>query len=125
METGGEHPGTSELAILALLTAGESPDDPAHRPVDRAVTPAGPGHSSYGTYAVSLQTMALAAADPVAYQVPIARNAAWLEAIQIRSRPPATAESQHGRIGHGSWSYHESNGNRRRQLEHASTPCSA
>ena len=57
--------------------------------------------------------MALAAADPVAHQVPIARNASWLEAIQIRDRAPQQQQQRNRNMGSGlgSWSYHENNGN--------------
>src|SRR5262245_56703624 len=95
-------PGTSELVILALLTAGEPADEPGlARALARSC--AQPLEQAFGTYAVSLQTMALAAADPVRFRRYIARNAAWLEEAQVRDpgRRPFRAQP-----GVGSWSYH-------------------
>ena len=100
-------PGTSELVLLALVTAGERPDDPI---IARGIlrTRRNMPGGQFGTYAVSLQTMALAAADPAANQDVIARNAAWLEGSQVRN-------AARGRNGfpnsYGSWSYHEAHGN--------------
>jgi hypothetical protein len=77
-------PGLSELAVLALLTAGERPDDPRMAAALEAVRLHAP-NGGFGTYAVALQTMALSAADPVRYRREIARNALWLEAAMVRS----------------------------------------
>ena len=99
--------GQTELAVLALITAGERPDEPYIAraiALSRRQTP-GP---QFGTYAVALQTMALNAADPVAHQDVIARNASWLEATQIRAAP----RQRNGGLGSfGSWTYHEGRGN--------------
>ncbi len=98
----GGQPGTSELVILALLTAGEPADEPGLARAIAGSSRCGPGTPGYGTYAISLQTMALAAADPAAFRVSIARNAAWLEQAQVRDpRNPAQAF----RSGSGSWTY--------------------
>lgn len=75
--------GTSALATLALLTAGQTAADPnvarALDYLDRFDA------ASLGkTYSVALQTMAFAAADPSRYKVQIARNVFWLERAQIR-----------------------------------------
>lgn len=87
-------PGTTELVILALLTAGESPKAPylaraiqlsANQPLDH-------------TYGVALQTMALAAADKVAHRDLILRNADWLMRAQ-------QVENARGLATFGAWSY--------------------
>ncbi len=95
------HDGTSALATLALLTAGEPPSDPL---VAKALShldqldAAGLGR----TYAVALQTMSFAAADPARYKVQIARNVFWLERAQIKAgdRVPWP----------GSWTYDDNKG---------------
>ena len=98
-------PGTTELSLLALLTAGIQPDEPhVARGIEwsRRQNP-GP---AFGTYAVSLQTMALVAADPVAHQNLIARNASWLESTQIRDN----SLGRNKQLLYGRWAYHENNG---------------
>ena len=87
--------GATGLVLLALANAGLDAEHPAMRkglawlrtqmPVD--------------TYAVSLQTMALAMLAPEADAAILARNVAWLEAAQVPAGP-----------GAGSWSYRESRG---------------
>ncbi len=97
-------PGTTELVILALLTAGETVDDPDLARALARIRREGPETPGYGTYAIALQTMALAAADPVAYRTQIARNAYWLERAQIFD--PGRRLASNGLSGVGSWSYH-------------------
>jgi hypothetical protein len=88
--------GMTSLATLALLAAGEKPDSPA---VQKALG----FHRRFGpdqlnsTYAIALQTMVFAAADPLADQLRVAANVNWLERAQIQknSRVPWP----------GSWSY--------------------
>src|ERR1700693_1053721 len=70
----GGQAGTTELVLLALLTGGGRPADPVGARAIMRTRRQGPG-GQFGTYAVALQTMALAAADPVAHQDAIARNA--------------------------------------------------
>jgi hypothetical protein len=101
-------PGTTALVTLALLTAGERANSPAVAKALsnlRGLTPEGQNN----TYAVALQTMAYAAADPNAYQVAISHNVNWLEATQIRGAPGGMAGPIQVRrfagTGAGSWAY--------------------
>jgi hypothetical protein len=83
-EAAGDAPrGTTSLVTLALLTAGELPGAPE---VARALELLRvPGPDQLGsTYAVALQTMVLAAADPARNRVKIASNVQWLEDAQIK-----------------------------------------
>ena len=78
------HTGLTSLVTLALLTAGEKPDS---EPITRALKylrQFGPTDLN-NTYAVALQTMAFAAADPTRYQVPISNNANWLVQAQLKA----------------------------------------
>ena len=75
--------GTTSLVTLALLTAGEPANSPT---IARALTflrELGPEQLN-NTYAVSLQTMALAAADPQRDLLKLTANVAWLEKAQIK-----------------------------------------
>lgn len=75
--------GTTSLVTLALLTAGEPANSPT---MVRALTYLrnfGPEELN-NTYAVSLQTMALAAADPQRDLLRITANVEWLERAQIK-----------------------------------------
>ena len=106
--------GVTELATLALLTAGVPPDDPD---LARAIalvrqhTPniIPPGHR---TYTVALHAMVLAAADPEGYRDLIARDAAWLVNSELLYNPLAGRRA--GRVMNGivagSWTYHEGRG---------------
>ncbi len=99
----GGQPGMTELVTLALLTAGEPATEPNLARAISWISQRGPDLTpGYGTYAVALQTMALAAADPVAHRVIIARNAAWLEQAQLhdQNRNPRAFHT-----GGGSWTY--------------------
>lgn len=75
--------GSTSLATLALLTAGETVKDAQ---VGRALDflrQFGP-EDLRSTYDVSLQTMVFAAADPERDKLRLTRNVAWLEAAQIK-----------------------------------------
>ena len=77
------HTGTTGLVTLALLTAGERPDSPA---IARALNylQRFSAVDLNSTYAVSLQTMVFAAADPQRFTLAINGNVAWLEKAQIQ-----------------------------------------
>ena len=76
--------GTTGLATLALLTAGEKADSPAiAKALDYLQRKTAAQLNS--TYSVSLQTMVFAAADPARFKIAIAGNVAWLEKAQIRA----------------------------------------
>jgi hypothetical protein len=75
--------GTTSLVTLALITAGEKPDTPhIHRAIQH-LRQFGP-QDLHSTYAIALQTMVFAAAEPERDQVRIAANVNWLEAAQIK-----------------------------------------
>jgi hypothetical protein len=99
-------PGLTELVILALLTAGEPADEPTLARAIAFTQTRGPETNGFGTYAISLQTMALAAADPVAHREPVARNAAWLEQAQIRE----PGNPLRPRTWSGAWTYQMARG---------------
>lgn len=82
--------GPTGLALLALANAGLGVDDPAVRRGLAYLR----GEEPFTTYAVSLQTLALAMLSPEADRAILERNVAWLERAQV-SRGPAA----------GSWSY--------------------
>jgi hypothetical protein len=71
--------GWTALAVLALLTAGEKPDDPVVRRGLRWLD----GFKATDTYVVGLQTMALAEADPERYLGRIQDNADWLVKARV------------------------------------------
>jgi hypothetical protein len=73
----------TSLATLALLTAGEKPSSPAIRGALEFLRNFGPADLG-STYAISLQTMVYAAAEPERDHLRIAANAKWLEKAQIR-----------------------------------------
>jgi hypothetical protein len=66
--------GASSLATLALLSAGVPPDNPAMQRALNYIT----AKELASTYSVSLQTMAMCAANPSRYAPQIQRNAQWL-----------------------------------------------
>ncbi len=88
--------GTTSLITLALLTAGEKPDSEVIRRALAFLRKYQPDHLR-STYAISLQTMAYALADPEHDRVRIMANVAWLEQAQIKptDRFPAP----------GTWTY--------------------
>ena len=99
--------GTTSLVTLALLTAGERPDSPVIRKALDHLRRFGPD-AARSTYAIALQTMVFAAAEPERDQLRIAANVDWLEAAQIKP-------GQHGPRAAGPTSR---GAQRRRQLEH-------
>ncbi len=90
--------GVTSLVTLALLTAGESPKSPH---ISRALDFLRRFEAVQldSVYAVSLQTMVFAAAEPERDRARIARNAAWLEAAQFRAGEQRFSFP-------GSWTYH-------------------
>ncbi|HEX3447464.1 MAG TPA: DUF4159 domain-containing protein [Isosphaeraceae bacterium] len=91
--------GTTSLITLALLTAGESPESQAIRKALEYLRGFGP-NDLHSTYAVSLQTMVFAAAEPERDQLRIANNVSWLERAQIKPGDPV--------YWPGSWTYSDS-----------------
>ncbi len=75
--------GTTSLVTLALLTAGEKPDSPTVRKAIDYLRTFGPDQLN-GTYAIALQTMVYAAAEPERDMLRIAANVSWLESAQIK-----------------------------------------
>ena len=91
--------GTTSLITLALLTAGEKIDSPTiHRALNhlRGYKP----NDLKSTYAIALQTMVFAAAQPENDQLRIADNVSWLERAQIKPADPVKWA--------GSWTYSDS-----------------
>jgi hypothetical protein len=82
--------GVTALATLALLTAGV---EPSHPKIQKALTYLRTLEPNK-TYTVSLQTMALCAAEPKRDFLLIQKNARWLSRVQITKGPRT-----------GSWSY--------------------
>ncbi|WP_250846789.1 DUF4159 domain-containing protein [Aquisphaera insulae] len=91
--------GTTSLVTLALLTAGETTDSPTIRSALGFLRRFGPDDLN-STYAIALQTMVFAAAEPDKDLLRIANNAGWLETAQIRADDPVPWP--------GSWSYSRS-----------------
>ena len=75
--------GTTSLVTLALLTAGEKPNGPTISKALALLRQLGPADLR-STYAIGLQTMVFAAAEPERDQLRIAANVEWLERAQIR-----------------------------------------
>jgi hypothetical protein len=80
-EYGGQEGGITALCTLALLNAGESPQEPHVAKALKYLKTLEPR----STYVVSLQTMVLCRATPADDQLIIARNVQWLEDKQIKS----------------------------------------
>ncbi len=94
---GGDAPtGLTSLVTLALLTAGEPVTEPH---IARSLNYLRQFDAAQlnSTYAIGLQTMVFAAADPDRDKLRIAKNANWLEAAQIKQTDRGWA---------GTWSYH-------------------
>jgi hypothetical protein len=77
------HTGTTSLVTLALLTAGEPVGSPTIVQALEFLRNFGPEQLK-STYAVALQTMVFAAADPERDQLKIAANVRWLQDAQIK-----------------------------------------
>jgi hypothetical protein len=75
--------GTTSLIVLALLTAGEKPDSPPIQKALEFLRGFAPDRLN-STYAISLQTMAFAAAEPERDQTRLTANVDWLERAQIK-----------------------------------------
>ena len=75
--------GTTSLITLALMTAGESLESPPIRKALEYLRGFGP-NDLHSTYAISLQTMVFAAAEPERDKLRIANNVRWLERAQIK-----------------------------------------
>jgi len=96
---GNSRSGTTSLVTLALLTAGEKADSPAVVNALEFLRKLGPNELRT-TYAIGLQTMVFAAAEPQRDQLRIAANVDWLERAQIRPGDPMPWP--------GSWTYTDS-----------------
>src|SRR5262249_35615526 len=89
--------GTTALATLALLTAGDPPHSDRMRDAIKILSQRSADQID-NTYAVALQIMPPTAADPREHRGLITRGASWLERTQINGR--------FGRVGTpGAWSY--------------------
>ena len=76
--------GTTSLVTLALLTSGEKADSPHIRKALDFLRRFGPDDLR-STYAIALQTMVFAAAEPERDQLRIVANVDWLESAQIEA----------------------------------------
>src|SRR5438067_1115975 len=72
------HTGTTSLVTLALLTAGEPAGSPNVAAALEFLRNFGP-EQLRSTYAIALQTMVFAAADPDRDQLKLAANVRWLQ----------------------------------------------
>src|SRR6516164_8428902 len=79
--------GTTSLVTLALLTAGEPHDSPAVKSAVDYLRHYGPDQLG-STYAIALQTMVFAAAEPERDLNRILANVDWLERAQIKPGDP-------------------------------------
>jgi hypothetical protein len=77
------HTGSTSLVTLALLTAGEPVKSPTIRRALTYLRNFGPDELK-STYAVALQTMVFAAAEPERDQLKLVANVEWLTRAQIR-----------------------------------------
>ena len=102
--------GATSLAALALLASGEKPNARALQKSLSFLRGYGP-EELRGTYAVSLQTMVFAAAEPDNDRARIAANVGWLERAQIKKGDRI--------LWPGSWTYSQVKRHSfRRQLMH-------
>jgi len=88
--------GVTSLVTLALMTAGETAESPAIHKALEYLRHFGPAELR-STYAISLQTMVFATAEPDRDQLRIAANVRWLELAQIKPNDPV--------FWPGSWTY--------------------
>jgi hypothetical protein len=95
---GDARSGTTSLVTLALLTAGERTDSPAVRKALDLLRKLRP-EDLRSTYAIGLQTMVFAAADPEQDKLRMAANVEWLERAQIKPGDPIEWA--------GSWTYND------------------
>ena len=87
---------TTALVTLALLNAGEDPNDPAIRKAIQQIKAVPDGHLT--TYFVSLRIMVLATADPLGqiHRRDVAQDVEWLVQMQVPKKRGKNA---------GGWSY--------------------
>ena len=90
------HTGTTSLVTLALMTAGEPVHSPTITKALEYLRNFGPDQLN-SVYAVALQTMVFAAAQPDTDRLKIAANVDWLERAQIKPGDRV--------LWPGSWSY--------------------
>ena len=95
-EHAGQPGGLTALCVLALVNAGEDPQEPY---LQRALDYLRSIERPTMTYAAALRTMAFCAAEPERDLVLIRQNAAWLESTQNKEGPRR-----------GAWSYSSSRG---------------
>ncbi len=88
--------GVTSLVTLALMTAGEPANSPEIHKALEYLRHFGPGELR-STYAISLQTMVFATAEPERDQLRIAANVRWLELAQIKPNDAV--------FWQGSWTY--------------------
>jgi RNA polymerase sigma factor (sigma-70 family) len=88
--------GMTSLATLAFLAAGKYPDSPFIRKALEFLRRFGPNDLN-STYAIALQTMVFAAAEPERDKLRIVANVDWLERAQIKPGDPVSWP--------GSWTY--------------------
>ena len=93
--------GTTSLITLALLTAGEKPDSPAIQRALNFLRGFSPQRLD-STYAISLQTMVFAAAEPGRDRARIVANVEWLERTQHKLVK--------GELWPGNWTYTQQRG---------------
>ncbi len=94
--------GSTSLVALALLTAGENPDSPTIQQVLSFLRGYSPQQLN-STYAIGLQTMVFAAADPETDRARLVANVDWLERAQHK-------DPRRERWA-GNWSYTEQRAN--------------
>jgi hypothetical protein len=99
----GAPTGMTSLGTLSLLTAGESPTSPNIVKALEFLHHFGPTDLN-STYAISLQTMVYAAAEPERDRVRIVANVKWLERAQLK---PADRRRWQGA---GTWTYNDQKG---------------
>jgi hypothetical protein len=96
---GDSKSGMTSLVTLALLTAGEGVDSPTIRKSLDLLRKLRP-EDLRNTYAIGLQTMVFAAAEPDRDRLRIAANVDWLERAQIKPGDPV--------YWPGTWTYTDS-----------------
>ena len=101
--------GTTSLVTLALLTAGEKVDSPTIQAALEHLRGFGP-EQLHNTYAIGLQTMAFAAAEPERDRLRLLANVNWLEKAQLKPGDRAPWP--------GTWTYSE---NKSQPGDHSNT----
>src|SRR5262249_17895697 len=101
--------GTTSLVTLALITAGERVDSPVIQKSLENLRGFGP-QQLRNTYAIGLQTMAFAAAEPERDRLRLIANVDWLQNAQLKPGDRARWP--------GTWTYSE---NKAQQGDHSNT----